>query len=147
MLFWLKNIRKIILVVASILAICLYFYVTSHVNFPALQIIRLTQVYAFSALGFLYLSLIVPPLYSAFPWLPLKAIATKTKQAFGLSAWGFAELHAYFAFFKTLGGFKGFWFLSGSIQIAILLSSFALTILTIMAATSPSFMHKALGKY
>lgn len=147
MLFWLKYIRRIILMVATVFAIGLYFYVTMVVTFPNLQIIRLTQVYAFSALGFLYLSLIVSPLYAAFPKLPLKPIASKTKQAFGLTAWGFAGLHAYFAFFKTLGGFKGFWYLSGSIQIAILLSSFALTILTIMAVTSPSFMHKALGNY
>ncbi len=64
----------------------------------------------------------------------------KARRALGVSTFFFAFLHAYFGFFGELGGFEGLGFLSDKYILAISLSSIALLILFLMAATSFDWM-------
>jgi len=106
---------------------------------------QLAQTYAFLATGSLYLALLVSPLYSAFPQLAYKGLATKARRALGVSSFVFALFHVYLTFFVQLGGFAGLPFLDSTYIWAICLSSLALLILTLMAATSSDWAIRKLS--
>jgi methionine sulfoxide reductase heme-binding subunit len=137
-IFLLKHVRKIVLSVA------LFWAVSAFILFDYAIVIR---VYAFSALFFLYLSLLVTPLYQSVPGLAHKAIAIKARRGTGVSAFIFSSLHATIAFFYSLGGLNGVLALTGNAQLAFFLGLGALSILLLMTLTSFDYMVKALGKY
>ena len=141
-----SNIRFYVLCFTTALVCGLYFWVATNTPYSSLQVIKLAEVYAFSAVGFLYLALLTTPLYGAFPNLPFRAQYIKARRALGVSAFFCASLHAYFAFFKLLGGFTGLSFLDSSYIVAISLSATALLILSLMATTSFDVMVRRLGK-
>lgn len=129
-----------------LLAIVIYLYVTNKYINSSLQIIRLTQFYALTAVTYLYFALLASPLYMVFPKLPTKGWHLVARRAIGVSAFFFALTHASLAFFGLIGGFPGLRFLSLKYLIAISCSFTALLILSAMAATSFNFMVKKLGK-
>jgi DMSO/TMAO reductase YedYZ heme-binding membrane subunit len=145
MIFLIHHIRKIVLAINFLVALGIYFYVSSTFQTPSLQNIRLTQLLAFASVINLYLALIASPLYSALPNLALKPIHIRARRAIGVSAFFFALLHAYFAFFTQLGGFSGLFYLSSRYLIPITLSFTALVILSLMASTSFDFIVRKLG--
>jgi methionine sulfoxide reductase heme-binding subunit len=136
-LFALRYIRKIILILALLWA------VLASILFDS---VTLVQVYAFSALFFLYTSLLVTPLYIALPKLPGKALAIKGRRATGLTAFVFVVLHASTAFYYSLGGFVGIQALAGSLRLAFFAGLLAAIVLLLLAATSSDEMVKRLGK-
>lgn len=146
MIFFRRYIRHLILAFSVLFALGVFIYVKQTIASPTLQIIRLTQIYALTATAFLYLALIVSPLYISLPSLPFKSYHLVARRAIGVSAFFFATLHATIGFFGNLGGFSGFGFLSQKYLLAIGLSFTAWLILAAMAATSFDFMVRKLGR-
>src|SRR5258708_1943827 len=130
------NVRFYVLIFSVLLSVGFYLYVRLTIPEGALQIIRLTQYYALSALTYLYLAVLAGPLMYVAKWFPFRAQYLKARRAIGVSAFYFGLLHALLAFFGQLGGFAGLFFLSGNYLLAISLSFTALVILFLMAATS-----------
>ncbi|MBI3255702.1 MAG: ferric reductase-like transmembrane domain-containing protein [Candidatus Andersenbacteria bacterium] len=111
----------------------------------ALRVASLTQYYALLAFAYLYLALLIGPAVYSFHWLPWRGHIYRARRAVGFSAFIFAQLHAEIAFWGQLGGIKGLPSLPANYVIAITLSSIALLILTLMAATSFDKMVQRLG--
>lgn len=139
-----KNIRFIVLCISALLSLGIYFFVTTTINSPILQTIRLTQTFALISATYLYLALLAGPFCYTCTWFLWRGIYFKTRRALGVSAFYFGVLHAYFAFFGQLGGFDGLPFLSDKYIQAILLSFSALIILTTLALTSTDWMVQKL---
>lgn len=142
-----KHIKKVVYLLASLLAAGLFAY--TQLAFPnnELKNIRLTQLFALTALSLIYFTLLPSPLYAAFPLLPFKPIYIKARQALGISAFLFASLHATVSFFKLLKGFEGLAFLSRNYFNAVMLGFTALCILSILALTSFNTIHAKLGRF
>jgi DMSO/TMAO reductase YedYZ heme-binding membrane subunit len=135
-----KNIRFYVVTWSILLSLGIYVYIVKTIPEGSLQIIKLTQIYALTAISYLYLALLATPLTRTFTQLPFRGYYVKARRAIGVSAFYFALLHACFAFFGQLGGFGGLPFLGNTYLIAISLSFTALIILSLMAATSFEFM-------
>lgn len=131
-----RNIRFYILTFNFFLGLGFYFWVRSVFADEQLQIIRLTQIYALTALSYLYLALLATPFCATFKNFIWKAQYLKARRAIGVSTFFFALIHASLAFFGQLGGFPGLWFLTSNYLLAISLSFISLLILSAMAATS-----------
>lgn len=132
----LHNIRFYVLIFSIILSAGIYFWAILSFDSLRLQIIRLTQIYSLTAVGYLYLTLLAGPFCYTFKGLPFRSQYIKARRALGVSAFYFALLHACFAFFGQLGGFEGLFFLSNKYLLAISLSFTALVILAIMTVTA-----------
>lgn len=141
-----KNIRFYVLSLAIFFALSIFVGVLLKIPEGSLRIIKLTQLYALSALTLLYVTLLIGPIVYIFHWLPFRGDIYRARRAIGVSTFFFAVLHASFAFFGELGGFAGLFYLSNKYLLAISLSFTALCILTVMAATSFDFMVIKLGK-
>jgi DMSO/TMAO reductase YedYZ heme-binding membrane subunit len=146
MTFWTKYIRYFVLTFSLLLALGVFLYVQMTTEAGSLQTIKLTRIYALTAVGYLYLALLISPFYSHFPTFPFRGLLVKSRRAIGNSAFLFALLHASFAFFGQLGGFAGLPFLNSKYLLAITLSFTALLILALMASTSFDFMVNRLGR-
>lgn len=146
MAFWIRNIRKIVLILSISIASFVYFYI-QNTALLELQNTYLVQTYALLAVTFLYLALLASPLYIAFPTLPLKPVYIKARQALGVSAFIFSLAHALIAFFELLGGFRNLVLLDDRYLTGITLSFTALVILTVLAITSLRYFHQKLGAY
>lgn len=126
-----RNIRFYILVFSVLLSFVIYFLAEN-----ALIAFTLIQAYALTSVAYLYIALLATPLIRNVKNLPFKAKYAKARRAIGVSAFYFALLHAWFAFFDELGGLEGYFSLNLLYRIATLLSLAALIILSLMAATS-----------
>jgi len=147
MIFLLKYIRYIILFLAILLAVLLYAFTVNQFINPVAAYVELGQNYAIIALGLIYFSLIITPIYLAFPKLPFKPLAIKSRRALGVSAFIFALMHALLEFFKIFGGFSNLQYLYGKYLLAFLLGFVALLVLAAMTATSVNYAVKKMGKY
>lgn len=148
MKIWLlQHIRKIVLGISLLLLLAIPLLVFATYPSADLQKIRLTQIYAFTATIYIYLALLVSPLYSAFPSLPIRGIYTKARRALGVSGFVFAAMHAMIAFNFLIGGITRLPFLTPRYLLALVFSSVALLILALMAATSFDRAQRYLGKY
>jgi DMSO/TMAO reductase YedYZ heme-binding membrane subunit len=141
-----KNLTKYILIVTITNAALIYAVTLLTIKSEELKYIRLSQIYSLTSLALLYLTLIMSPLFVTFPNLPYRPYLVKARKGLGLSAFFFGLLHAITSFFKLLGGFAGLAFLNHDYIFAILLSTGALTILSIMALTSLHWCIQKLGK-
>src|SRR5690349_11571478 len=126
-----KNIRFYVLCIAFIYEISVYLFVKNAIAGGDLQIIRITQIFALSALSMLWLVLMIGPVVYSFRSLPFRGDLYRARRAIGVSAFFFALTHACFAFFGQLGGFAGLAFLDPKYLLAIILSSTALLILSL----------------
>ena len=141
-----KRLRPVATLFLITLLASIYLYWSLHLPAGQALTARLTQSYALTAVSLLYLSVLISPLYNAFPKLPYRAIAVLLRRPFGVAAFGAASIHASLAFFGELGGFPGLPFLDSSYILAISLSSVALFILLLLALTSTDQMVKWLGR-
>lgn len=139
-----SNIRFYILVLAVLFSVGLRIFVSATTADNQLLTIKLTQLYAFSALGFLYAALLIGPAIRVFPFIPAKSKLIHARRAVGISAFYFVLLHSNLAFFGLLGGFRGLEYLDSKYLLAIGLSFTAEMILSLMAATSFDYMVKKL---
>ncbi len=138
------NIRFYILVFSFLLSIGLYLWTKYIYLDSSVQIARLIQIYALSAVSYLYTAILATPLTRNFPSFPFRGYYIKARRAIGVSAFYFATLHALLAFFIQLGGFDGLPYLGGKYLLAISLSFTALVILFLMASTSFDVMIEKL---
>lgn len=136
----LTNIRFYILLFSFLLSFGLYLFFSVTDSLPISVNKALVKNYALITLVFLYLALLASPLLSLFPNLFFRNLYLKSRRALGVSAFYFALLHALFAFFGQLGGFKGLFFLPNNYLTAISFSFLALIILFILAITSFDFV-------
>ncbi len=95
-----------------------------------------TQWHAALGFGFLYLALLVTPLYELWPGLPGRSRAREMRRALGLSALWFAALHSYFGWFRFVGGFDGLAYWSTYFRWSLVYGLIALAILVLLAVTS-----------
>ena len=146
MVFALKHIRKIIFTLSSVFASLCFLY-NRDFSTDSLQAIALVQTFAFTALFFLYLALLISPLYQSFPGIPFKAVAVKARRALGVSAFFFAFLHGSIVVFSYFGGLDGLLHLPDAYRNAIVAGSVSLGILSILAVTSFDWAVKKMGKY
>jgi DMSO/TMAO reductase YedYZ heme-binding membrane subunit len=105
------------------------------------------RTYAFWGVGMLYITLLISPLIAVFPTIPWKAQLIHARRATGVSVLVFGCTHAYFAFFKQLGGFHGLLYLDQHYLVAISVAAIANTIFVFLALTSLDAMVRKLGKY
>lgn len=140
----LRNIRFYILLFAVLFAATIYFPTVSALGYEA-AVPELVTYYALWTIFFLYVTLLIGPLTFAFRNLPQRARLVKSARALGVSAFLFAALHAYFAFFGSLGGFAGLPYLQGRTLLAVLLGLTAFLILIALACTSFDFAVKRMG--
>lgn len=133
---WFSNIRFYILCTSATIAGSVYFYAKTNIQGESAQIIFLTQTYALIAVTYLYFALLASPLTRFFSFLPFRGQYIRARRAIGVSAFIFADLHFWFAFFGELGGFEGLQFLNLRYLTAISLGAISLTILSLMALTS-----------
>jgi len=125
------NIRFYILVFSVILSFIIFFLTRNRIiEFT------LVQAYALTAVAYLYLALLATPVIRNFKTFPFKAKYAKARRAIGVSAFYFASLHAWLAFFDEIGGLDGYFSLNLLYKVATLLSLAALIILFLMAVTS-----------
>ncbi|HSX18543.1 MAG TPA: ferric reductase-like transmembrane domain-containing protein [Candidatus Saccharimonadales bacterium] len=139
-----KNIRFYILIFSFSLSLFFYFWVGRTIPDGSLRPIRLGEFYALTAAVYLYVVLLIGPAVYSFKFLPWRGQIFKARRALGISVFYFGLLHAYIEFFQQLGGFSGLGFLDNKYLLAITLSSSALFILSLMAATSFDFMVRKL---
>lgn len=140
----LRNIRFYILLCAVLFAAMIYFPTVSALGYEA-AVPELVRYYALWAVFFLYATLLIGPLTFAFRGIPSRALLVKSTRALGVSAFLFAALHAYFAFFGSLGGFAALPYLQGRTLLAVLLGDVAFLILVALACTSFDFAVRRMG--
>ncbi len=147
MIFLLKHVRKIIYGGSILWAMWVFAHVSSQFPLRDTQALEFTVWFSWTAVVLLYLTLLYSPLYSLFPKMPGKPVWLLARRALGVSAFLFACVHAFYAFFKTLGGFSGLGFLSGRYIFSLVLSLTALLILFLLAVTSFDRIIVAMGKW
>lgn len=140
----LRNIRFYILLFAAAFAAMIYFPTVAALGYET-AVPELVSYYALWTVFFLYVTLLIGPLTFAFRGLPQRARLIKSARALGVSAFLFACLHVYFAFFGSLGGFAGLPFLQGRTLLAVLLGLTAFVVLILLACTSTDFAVKRMG--
>lgn len=96
----------------------------------------LAQVYAFTAVIYLYVALFCGPLTKLALWLPLRAKYIFARRAIGVSAFFFVLLHVRFGLYDVLGGPFALLQLPVKYQIAVVLGNIAFLVLLFMTATS-----------
>ncbi|MEZ0286590.1 MAG: ferric reductase-like transmembrane domain-containing protein, partial [Candidatus Paceibacterota bacterium] len=138
-----RNIRFWILLAASVLAIGIGIHYGLGTEFPNYG--KLVRTFALLAVGTLYLTLLITPLYDCFPKLPYRGLVVKARRAMGVSVVMFSTLHLYFAFYKQLGGWVGLPYLEQRYVVAITVAAIASCILWLMALTSFDSMVRKLG--
>jgi DMSO/TMAO reductase YedYZ heme-binding membrane subunit len=138
------TIRKAILVASLIYAVVLTVLVFQTTPIASLQLIKLSRYSGLSSLVFLYVSLMISPVLLLWPTFPYRAELKSARRAIGVAGWGFAAVHGIIGFFGQLGGFAGLPFLSQNYQIATLLGTVSLLILTALAATSTDWALRKL---
>lgn len=143
--FLIGSIRYIILCFSVILAGVIF--VWTGYAFPESQIrfLRLDEIYALVSITFLYFTLLATPLTQAFPGLPFRVVYIKARRALGVSAFVFGVLHASISYFVLLGGLAGISVLDTRSLTAVIFGFLALTILSLLTATSVNFMVRRLG--
>lgn len=141
-----KNIRFYVLLGSFLLSLLIAAFVKFVIPQGSLQLIRLTQLYALTALFYLYVSLLIGPVTYSFKFLPWRGQIHRARRAVGVSAFYFALIHASLAFFGQLGGFGGLLYLDNKYLLAISFSFVALLVLGLLTATSFDYMVLRLGK-
>ena len=139
------NIRFYILVFSALLAGGINYYFSTTAETEAGRVADLTQTYALIAVTYLYFALLASPLTRFFTFLPFRGLYLRARRGIGVSAFLFASLHVYYAFFGELGGFEGLQFLNLRYLTAIALGATSITILSVMAMTSFEFMVSKLS--
>lgn len=138
----LNNTRFYILLFTVFLSLGMYLWVTETISQGTLQTIRLAQLYALTAVGYLYITLLAGPFCYIFKSFPYIKQYLHARRALGVSVFYFASLHAFLVFFGQLGGFEGLGFLNNKYLLAISLSFTAYIILFLLTMTSFDFMIK-----
>lgn len=135
------NNRFYILLFSAILSLGIYLWVTTTLD-EGVHISRLTQIFALTAVTFLYFTLLAGPLCYILPKSTFTEQYKHARRALGVSAFYFSLLHACIAFFLQLGGFAGLPYLSDTYIFNVTIGAISLLILYLLAITSFDFVIK-----
>ena len=130
------SIRQRVLLFSVITGILLILWAYTSIPISSLRMIRLSEYSSLISILFLYLSLIISPLYTFWPELPWKPYLVKARRAIGVSGWAFGLFHSFIGFFGQLSGIHGLVFLSSQYKSALILGLSALFLFTLLAITS-----------
>lgn len=142
----LSNFEKAIYGAGVVVAILVYVITVQQNPIFEIASLRLARSFGLIAFGLLFLSLVASPLYKVFPEIPGKSWLGKAAKPFGISAFFFGLLHAYYAFFKVLRGFDGLAYLSERYLLSIIISTITLLILALLTAISFEYVSNKLGE-
>ena len=137
-----RNNRFYILVGSLVLSLGIYIGVAVVVPPSLLRDIRLEQIFALTALSYLYLALLAAPLTRLVKNASFNVQYLHARRALSVAAFYFALLHAWLAFFDQLGGFAGLGFLGSKYITSAILGLTALFILFMLVATSLDYFVK-----
>jgi DMSO/TMAO reductase YedYZ heme-binding membrane subunit len=141
-----KRVIDVLIYVGGILLVAAIFgYVQNADLIAQLKIIKLTEWFALMALLFLYLTLLISPLYESTLQLPGREIFLHSRKALGITALMFACLHAYYAFFYSLQGFSGLSYLPVNYRAVLGLGFASLIILFLVAIVSLGPVKRYIG--
>ncbi len=138
------NIRFYVLLVSFLLSIVENVVVQFFVQDKNEQISILVPLFAYTAIFYLYITLLAGPLTKLFLWLPFRGAYIKARRALGGSALYFSLLHAGFAFFIYLGGFSALFSINGLYLFGLSLGTISLCIFLVMGLTSSDTMVRIL---
>lgn len=139
--------RKTVFTLSLVWSVGLYWLVAGTIPSTSAALSTLMRYYAFSALTLLFVTLIPGLLVSYFPHFRYNGILVHLRRAVGVSVFYFAFLHAMIGFFHNLTGkISAAFFLAPRHQWALLASTAALLILSLMAITSFNRAVTYLGK-
>lgn len=105
-----------------------------------------SSTYAVPSFVFLFVTLLISPLYGVFSRLPGGAAALHARRATGVTSFFFAALHGVVAFWGPLGGFAGIPDWIPSNRWAVVLGLAALIILALLAITSFDAAVRRMGR-
>lgn len=131
---WLSKLPAVIVTASLVLALLIYVWFVKTVPLEIARVTQLSQWYGLLSLLWLYLALLLSPLYFAFPSLPGRKPVTQAVGSLVLVTFIYATLHGAFSFFGELGGFAGLGFLNTTYLVAITLSFTAWILLALVAA-------------
>lgn len=133
---YLKNGRWLVIVIAFLISFAEYNWVISTTVTISIQTVKLTEIFALTAITFLYLALLAEPFCNTFKHFTFKKKYLEMRGGLVIATFYFGLLHASFAFFGELGGFPGLSFLNSKFLTAITFSFTALIILFLLVLSS-----------
>lgn len=132
----LRSLRMIVAYITVTIAGVTYLLIYLLVPSPQIRIIRLDQAFAFLSIIYLYIALLISPLYHSFKKIPFKKKAVEARRTIGVASFVFALLHTIIAFFGQLNGFAGLPFLDNNYLVALGVGFVGLEILMVLTFTS-----------
>lgn len=139
--------RQVVYALAIGWAYLLYYHVTFSLPTAPFALASLMRYYGLTGLFLLYLVLTPGLLLTFFPRMSYNGLFVHLRRALGVSVFFFVFLHATIGFFNNLSGnLASVLFLAPRHQFALLASSTAFIIYTLMAVTSFDVMVAKLGK-
>lgn len=138
------NIRFYVLVVSFLLSIVENVAVQVFIQDKNEQISVLVPLFAYTAIFYLYITLLAGPATKLFLWLPFRGAYIKARRALGVSVLYFSLLHAGFAFFIYLGGFSALFSINALYLFGLSLGAVSLCIFLVMGLTSSDTMVRLL---
>lgn len=131
-----SNSRFYILLCAFLISGVEYLLIAASTPQSYQRIVRLDQLYAWTCVVTLYLTLLIGPLNHMRLASRVIGALRHARRALGVSAWYFAMLHVSFSFFGELHGFSGLKFLPEKYLVAVVIGCINLLILSLLAITS-----------
>jgi sulfoxide reductase heme-binding subunit YedZ len=139
-------IRRLIYCLALLWALFLYGYVAYTIPDQAAALSSLMRYYGLTALALVFLTLTPGLIRTYAPKLRIMPVLIRARRALGVSTFYFALTHATIGFFLNLGGkINAIFYLAFANQLAIIFSSTALIIFSLLALTSFDYMVNYLG--
>lgn len=143
---WQRGIRLYIAALIGLVTIESAWWAQTTYGGSSLVSLRLEEIYAWLALGFLGLAILIGPVYKIFPNLPAKFVLRDGRRLIGIGAAWFAALHAgiaYFVLFKAPNPLA----LPASYQRSFAVGGLALIILLALALTSFDRAFRGMGSW
>jgi methionine sulfoxide reductase heme-binding subunit len=131
-----SNSRFYILCFSVVLSVYVAAQLRLQIAGDQLFFIRLEQTYGLVSLCYLYVALLISPLSKLVGKKPWMGIVLFSRRAIGVSAFGFALLHALVAVWGQLDGLRGVLLLPAIFQWSLAFGAAMLFILLLMALTS-----------
>jgi len=143
------RVHNFIYTISFVLALILFVYAlpisrSAYVSIFQGASMRLTQWYAAISMLYLYLTLIISPLYHSLTKLPGKKLAIYARKPLGISACIFAVLHSFFGY-TFVGGLRALPYFGSPYRAALIIGLIATAILVLLAITSLNTIHRYLG--
>lgn len=139
-------IRRIIYSFALLWALWIYWSSASAIPEAGIALATMMRLFGLTALFLLFITLTPGLVRVYFPRFSLNPLFIHSRRAFGVSVFFFATLHGSIGFFNNLAGnLTSVFFLSDQSQLALLFSTLAFIILSLLAITSFDKATEVLG--